>query len=55
MHDISLNQIEDNLHQIVQNKLEVVIEVCDQISIADNGKFKVVKNEMVDLRKENIQ
>ena len=55
MHDISLKQIEDNLQQVVQNKLEVVIEVCDQIGIGDNGKFKVVKNEMVDLEKENIK
>ncbi len=55
VYDISLRQIEGNLQKVVKNALEVVIEVCDRIGIGDNGKFKVIKNEMVDLQKENVK
>ena len=41
-----LVQIQEKVQKATQNKLEVDVEVCENLTIEENGKFKVVKNVM---------
>jgi hypothetical protein len=38
--------IQSILTKVTENTLTVEVEDCDQITIEENGKFKVVKNEI---------
>lgn len=46
--------IEDNLQHVLDNGLEMKIQICDQIPIEGNGKFKVVYNEIEKNHKGSI-